>query len=105
MSILKKIFKRKNKKRNFEGAARTPRTSRWKTTTGDANSTNDYSLPVLRRRSRDLRRNNPYFNRAITGIANNTIGKGISTQIVGAGANKLSVESTWNLWTKSPEFD
>lgn len=110
MSIWNKIFKKNTKpkkqsKRNFEGAAKSRRTARWYTPRNDVNAANDASLPTLRDRSRDLRRNNPYFARAIMGIANNTIGTGIRTQIRGEGNRVLQAETMWRQWVESKEFD
>lgn len=91
------------KERKYEGAARTKRLGRWFTGNRDANAELAPDLPTLRNRSRDLRRNNPYAARAISAVANNVVGKGIKTQVRGAGAE--AVEAVWNSWVKSSSFD
>lgn len=95
------IFKKKPKaKRNYQGASKGKRLSRWYTSSGDANSANDNSLKTLRERSRDLRRNNPYAKRGIEVITANVIGKGISTTFQNDATAQL-----WKEWTSSKSID
>lgn len=105
MSFFGISFKTKNKKqkRRYEGASKGKRFSRWSTNGLDSNAELSPSLPALRNRARDLRRNNPYASRGIMAIANNVIGKGIKTQIRGEGSD--SIETLWNDWTKNKNFD
>jgi lambda family phage portal protein len=63
--------------RRFEGAAGGRRNEGWRAAGADANAENGPALSVLRNRARDLRRNNPYAERAVTGIADNVVGAGI----------------------------
>ena len=59
-------------------AAQSGRRNRsWLVTTTSANSEVGAALPVLRARSRDLVRNNPYASKAIEVIVSNTVGSGI----------------------------
>lgn len=63
--------------RRFEGAAGGRRNEGWRSAGSDSNVENAPALARLRNRARDLRRNNPYAERAITGIADNMVGAGI----------------------------
>ncbi len=63
--------------RRFEGAAGGRRNEGWRSAGSDSNVENAPALARLRNRARDLRRNNPYAERAITGIADNVVGAGI----------------------------
>ncbi|MCO7576177.1 MULTISPECIES: phage portal protein [Pseudomonas chlororaphis group] len=63
--------------RRFEGAAGGRRNDGWRSAGSDSNVENAPALARLRNRARDLRRNNPYAERAITGIADNVVGAGI----------------------------
>lgn len=93
------IFKgKKTKKRKYDSAAKTKRLSGWRTGFGDANTMIAASLPQLRERARDLRRNNPIAHKGIALITNNVVGKGIVTRISGPGSEFLQKE--WNKWTQ-----
>lgn len=98
------IFKTKKiKSRKYEGASKSKRTSGWCTGFGDSNTQIAASLPTLRERSRDLRRNNAFAHKGIELITNNVVGKGISTRI--SGPNSAFLQQQWNLWTKSCDYD
>lgn len=97
-------FKRKNiKQRKYEGAAKTKRTSGWWARGGDANQNIKGDLSTLRRRSRDLRRNNPIAKRAIEITTNGVVGKGIQTRIT--GQSKESLQEKWKQWAGSTRCD
>ena len=64
----------------YEGASISRRTEGWRTVGSDANAETRASLSVLRNRSRDLVRNNPYASKAVAVIANNVVGTGILPQ-------------------------
>lgn len=66
-----------HKKRRFDGASKTSRFSQWKRPGTSADAAMVASLPLLRNGSRDLTRNNPWAEKAITVIESNTIGTGI----------------------------
>lgn len=66
--------------RSYEAATRGRRTSNWSANGSSANAAMMGSLPLLRARSRDLVRNNPYAKRGIQVIANNVVGSGILAQ-------------------------
>lgn len=67
----------KAKFRAFEGADLGRRTDGWYTTNSDANTEIGQALPLLRNRSRDMVRNNPYQARAVAVTVANVIGAGI----------------------------
>ncbi len=100
------IFKRKKvdtSKRSYEGASKGKRLSAWFTGAGDANAQIDASLPGLRERSRDLRRNNPYAHKGVELITNNVVGKGINTQL--SGPNSDIITKHWKSWAESTACD
>lgn len=93
----------KPKKRKFEGAARTKRTSGWCSRGGDANSVISGDLFTLRQRSRDLRRNNSMAKRAIEVTTNGVVGRGIQTRVISNGQE--SIQQKWNDWAGTTKCD
>jgi lambda family phage portal protein len=91
------------KKRRYEGASKSKRLSGWKTDGSSANSETAQSLPELRNRSRDLRRNNPYAARGIQTITSNVVGTGIVTQFREGKADIL--EKDWAQWAETTAID
>lgn len=99
-------FLKKTKKRNYEGASKSKRFSRWKTTGSDANSATLKGLVTLRNRARDLRRNNPYAAKGIQVISANVIGHGIKTQLRATDdAAAKKAEKLFRDWVESKAFD
>ena len=92
--------------RRFEGAAGGRRNDGWRTAGTDANAENGPALALLRNRARDMRRNNPYAERAITGIADNVIGAGIvpRPKAKSARANK-KLGVSWERWGETTACD
>lgn len=92
--------------RAFEGADMGRRSEGWTSTGTDANAENSPALARLRNRARDLRRNNPYAERGISGIADNTVGYGISPRPLSksAGKNK-NLGERWNAWAGATTCD
>lgn len=68
----------------YEGASKSRRTEGWKTRPSSANAETRSALGILRDRSRDLVRNNAYAARAVSVIANNTVGAGILAKVTPA---------------------
>lgn len=62
---------------HYDGAGATYRQKGWKAPAGNANTTNRGALSLLRRRSRDMVRNNAIARRAVDTIVNNVVGDGI----------------------------
>ena len=92
--------------RRFEGAAGGRRNEGWRSTGTDANAENAPALAKLRNRARDLRRNNPYAERAITGIADNVVGAGIVPRPLARSdrANK-KLGDLWRAWAETTACD
>ncbi|MGF6694764.1 lambda family phage portal protein [Metapseudomonas resinovorans] len=92
--------------RRFEGAALGRRNDGWRSSGSDANAEIGPALSRLRNRARDLRRNNPYAERAIAGIADNVVGAGIVPRPLAKGqrANKRLIER-WKAWGETTLCD
>ena len=67
---------------HFDSASRSYRSKGWRAPGGDVNTAGQGALPLIRKRSRDLVRNNPIARRAVSAIVNNTIGDGIIPTVV-----------------------
>lgn len=92
--------------RRFEGAAGGRRNDGWRATGADANAENGPALSRLRARARDLRRNNPYAERAITGIADNVVGYGIVPRpLATKPRDNKRLSETWSAWAESLACD
>lgn len=91
--------------RKYEGASRSRRTQNWHASNSSANAENQNAIEILRNRSRDLVRNNPYGARFISVISNNTVGKGIIPNII-SPTEALSTRHTklWERWAENPKF-
>ncbi len=101
MNFFSNLFRnKKTKKRKYEGASKSSRTSGWTTGSGDANASISSGLITLRERSRDLRRNNPHAKKAIELITNNVVGKGIITQF-----DNEPIDDLWKDWASSQHCD
>lgn len=66
--------------RRYEGASRGRRTEGWRTQSTSADAAAAPALTLLRDRSRDLVRNNPYAAKAVQVIVANVVGTGIMGQ-------------------------
>lgn len=92
--------------RRFEGAAGGRRNEGWRATGSDANAENGPALARLRARARDLRRNNPYAERAITGIADNVVGYGIVPRpLAQKPRDNERLAKLWTAWAESLACD
>lgn len=85
----------------FEGAARGRRTDNWKTSSKDANAEIAPSMTLLRNRSRDLKRNNPYAAAAMEAIVDDAVGYGIKPKP--KGRNKTITKRARELWAEHAE--
>ena len=93
-------------KRRFEGAAGGRRNDRWRATGADANAENAPALAKLRNRAREQRRNNPFAERAITGIADNTVGAGIvPLPLARRDRDGLKLVDLWKAWAETTACD
>lgn len=91
--------------RRFEGAAGGRRNDGWRSTGADANAENGPALARLRNRARDLRRNNPYAERAVTGIADNVVGAGIVPRPLGKTRDNKKLAELWRAWAEETLCD
>lgn len=92
--------------RRFEGAGGGRRNEGWRAHGADANAEIGPALSRLRNRARDLRRNNPYADRGISGIADNVVGAGIvpRPKAKSARANK-KLADRWAAWGETLACD
>ena len=92
--------------RKYEGAGKGRRMSGWKTTGASATSEVAFSLRILRDRSRDLVRNNPYAKRAIGVLQSNIVGKGIRLEIKSQDSiTEADLKSRWEAWGETTACD
>lgn len=90
--------------RRYEGASRGRRTDGWFTQSTSADAATSMGLGLLRDRSRDLVRNNPYANKAVQVIVSNTIGTGIIGQARATRSRRRSTQLTdlFTGWATDP---
>lgn len=93
--------------RNYDGASKGRRASSMRASAGDANADLVPSLPMLRRRARDMVRNNPYAFQAIEGIVTNTIGaNGITLNATSENKDVLKkYKKLWKKYSAKTEID
>lgn len=93
-------------KRWFEGASGGRRNEGWRSTGSGANSELAPALARLRNRARDLRRNNPYAESGITGIADHAVGHGIVPNPIGRTKTmNKRVRESWKAWAETTACD
>lgn len=86
--------------RHYEGAATGRRTQGWNKSAGDANAVIGPALATLRAAARDLVRNNPYAESALTTIADHAVGWGISGR-----SGVARIDEAWRAWAESTDCD
>lgn len=92
--------------RRFEGATKGGRTGGWVTSSSSSNTANGPALVLLRDRSRDLVRNNPYAARAVQAIPANVVGTGIVAKpIARSEKNANDLAWAWKRWALTTECD
>jgi lambda family phage portal protein len=89
-------------KRHYEAASTGRRTQGWRRSSADANSVVGPALSRLRDVARDLVRNNPYAESALTTIVDHAIGTGIVAKPAPANPKALAV---WQAWAESTACD
>lgn len=88
--------------RKYEGAAKTDRLKLWNASDSSVNTEVKDGAKLLRKRARDLRRNNPYAARAVQVITSNTVGTGIKPSIHGQNQRLLkTAEMKWKAWAEA----
>ena len=90
--------------RRYDGASRGRRAENWLTQGTSADAAAAQDLRLLRDRSRDLVRNNPFASKAIQVIVSNTIGTGIVGQAQAQRSRRRSQQLTdiWLNWSADP---
>lgn len=95
-----------DKSRRFDGASRGHRFSQWKRPGSSADAALVANLTLLRNGSRDLTRNNPWAEKALNVIENNTVGTGIIGQINHKNPRmKEEIQKKWADWTSTTDID
>lgn len=87
-------------RRSYQAASLGRRGTNWIAGSGSADSENLSVLPILRYRSRELVRNNPYAARAIDILAGNIVGTGIRAE----PENDAQLE-LWESWAETTACD
>ncbi len=87
-------------KRSYDGARTDRRSNGWVAAGSSANSEILPQLSILRNRSRELVRNNPYASKAMRVLSSNRIGTGIM-----AVMNDKIVAALWKKWVKVCDAD
>lgn len=88
--------------RNYEAAKRGRRTRNWTAPDSGPNVSTVTSLSILRARSRDLARNNPWARKAIEVLKTNVIGTGIRPNFQKKNARLVD---SWRMWAETTECD
>lgn len=92
--------------RSYDAASRGRRTEGWRTGPGSHNAEVWGALNLIRDRSRDLARNNPWAVKAVSVIVNNTVGMGIQATPVGASARAAKkYKEMWKAWAGKTDCD
>lgn len=94
------------KAQSFEGARMARRLASWRVGSDGINAAIRQGGDVLRARSRDLVRNNPYANNATTSFAAHAIGAGIKPSSLIEDADlKDRIQRLWLAWTDEADAD
>lgn len=88
--------------RHYEAASNSRRTQGWHRSSGDANAAVGPGLHLLRDRARDLIRNNPHAESAVSTIADHTVGWGIVAKPLKSNAGAATA---WEEWAGTPACD
>lgn len=88
--------------RHYEGASNGRRTSGWNRQSSDPNLATAPFVARLRDVARDLVRNNPYAESALSTIADHTVGWGI---VAKATPTSKRVQDMWNAWAGTTACD
>jgi len=93
-------------KRKYDGAATGRRTDGWFTTSSSQDAAARGQLSLLRDRSRDLVRNDPYAKRAISVIETNIVGTGILAKVMDKSSSRAKkIQDAWMEWAESTQCD
>lgn len=89
--------------RHYEAAASGRRTQGWRRSGSDPNAAAAGALGPVRNTARDLVRNNPYAESALTTIVDHVVGWGILA--APAGGTKSAAASRWTAWADTAACD
>jgi lambda family phage portal protein len=91
--------------RSYEGASKSNRLKLWTASDSSVNTEVKGGAEELRKRARELRRNNPYAFRAIQVIVSNTVGTGIKPTIKGNNKRLIKqAQMKWQEWAESSKL-
>lgn len=108
MNIFKRLFgyKPKASARAYEGATTGRRLGYWGLSGSGPNTALSDSLSLLRSRSRDLARNNPWVANGFRSLAANLVGSGITPRwLLDDVEQKQAIQQKWFEWTNGADFD
>jgi lambda family phage portal protein len=86
--------------RHYEAASSGRRTQGWRKSSGDANAVIGGALKPLREAARDLVRNNPYAESAVSTISDHAVGWGIVPE-----CPDVAAMAVWREWAESTQCD
>lgn len=89
-------------RRHYEGASTGRRTQAWNRSAGDANTVIGPALSNLRTSARDLVRNNPYAESALSTIVDHAVGWGIEPK---PEPMNVRAQQAWQAWADSTACD
>lgn len=90
-----------NALRGYDAAKRGRRLGGWIATDEGPAGANGLVLSILRERSRDLSKNNPFMAKAMNGIQAEVVGSGIIAKVSGPKA----LQTAWKEWAESTDCD
>lgn len=93
--------------RRYDAAAYSRRTAGWGAPGTSANKETELSLSILRFRSREMVRNNPFAKRAVQALSVNMIGLGIRPKAIG-GLQKMQakkIKDAFSDWSETTDCD
>lgn len=88
--------------RHYEAAGVGRRTANWYRTNTDANAALGPALAYLRATARDLVRNNPHAESALSTIVDHAVGWGIEAKL---SPKQSPMEKLWTAWSESTDCD
>jgi lambda family phage portal protein len=91
---------------HYEGASTGRRTENWRAPGAGPTAAGAGALSLLRNRSRDLVRNNPWARNAIETLETEVVGTGIVPKIVGSTPrNQAELANLWRAWAETIACD
>lgn len=105
-SVILDQYGRPFRRRRYEGAANSRRTQGWRAPATSQNEETRISLPVLRRRARQLARDNSFAKRGVGALRNDLVGRGIQPRPLGLSQeDKRLVLDVYRSWALTIECD